>query len=84
MTILFKPRGNLEIRLNSPKGTISKLLSSRPKDMSRLISNWTFSSVHFWGESPKGEWKLDIINTGLHYVQSAGKLINYRLTFHGY
>ena len=35
------------------------LLSQRPLDRSRDgFTDWTFMSVHSWGENPRGTWKL--------------------------
>jgi len=52
-------RGDLDIFLKSPSGSISMLLSRRPNDQSKNgFSNWYFTSVHFWGENPKGRWHL--------------------------
>lgn len=83
LTLSFKPRGNLEIALYSPKGTFSRVMGSRPKDKESIYFDWTFTSVHFWGESPKGKWKLQIVNKG-ERVKINGNLIRYRLTFHGF
>lgn len=50
-------RGFMEMSLLSPSGTTSQLLSQRPND--RVLGgydDWPFMSVHFWGESPHGEW----------------------------
>ncbi|XP_072433688.1 PC3-like endoprotease variant B isoform X1 [Chiloscyllium punctatum] len=54
-------RGNLEISLTSPFGTKSMLLAVRSFDESQEgLKNWTFMSVHFWGENPNGAWILKI------------------------
>lgn len=58
-------RGDLEINLTSPAGTKSTLLEHRSHDFSRQgFVSWPFMSVHTWGESPFGEWKLEIHNEG--------------------
>ena len=60
-------RGDIEIEIRSPAGTRSTLLTKRPKDNSVLgFSNWPFMTVHFWGESPNGQWTLYINSTGRH------------------
>ncbi|XP_048388215.1 PC3-like endoprotease variant B [Stegostoma tigrinum] len=54
-------RGDLEISVISPFGTKSKLLAVRSNDNSQAgLKNWTFMSVHFWGEKPDGVWILTI------------------------
>ncbi len=52
-------RGNLEITLTSPAGTISRLAEVH-NDTNDDFANWTFSSVRHWGESPEGEWTLRV------------------------
>ncbi|ESO09142.1 hypothetical protein HELRODRAFT_74170, partial [Helobdella robusta] len=59
-------RGYLQITLESPAGTQSTLMY--PRDMDYLkgaFSNWTFMSVFYWGENPRGTWKLNVTNVGL-------------------
>ena len=35
------------------------LLSRRPLDTSVLgFRNWNLTSVHFWGENPRGQWRM--------------------------
>ena len=31
-----------------------------PDKDNKTIDNWSFLSVHFWGENPKGEWILKV------------------------
>lgn len=58
-------RGDLEIRLLSPAGTVSILLDVRPMDNSRMgFTDWPFMTVHNWGENANGVWKLVVINRG--------------------
>ena len=52
-------RGDIEIKLTSPSGTKSTLLSYRDNDTGyHYYYNWPFMSVMFWGENPTGEWNL--------------------------
>ncbi|XP_030832613.1 proprotein convertase subtilisin/kexin type 5 isoform X2 [Strongylocentrotus purpuratus] len=56
-------RGDVVVKLTSPSGTTSTLLSQRFKDRSRIgFKRWTLMSVHFWGESPIGTWRIQIGN----------------------
>jgi proprotein convertase subtilisin/kexin type 1 len=39
------------------------LLSERPSDGSKDgFINWSFMSVHSWGENPKGKWSIKILD----------------------
>ena len=53
-------RGALEIFLTSPSGLASQLLTRRPYDYDRNKLDWTFMTVHHWGENPTGEWQLRV------------------------
>ena len=65
LSLRYAPRGDLKISLTSPRGTQSFLLLPRPKDrLASSFDNWPFLSVHYWGEDPTGEWRLEIINAG--------------------
>ena len=55
-------RGDIRIKLASPSGTLSTLLSHRDNDVSSDgYIDWSFMSVMFWGEDPTGEWSLSVI-----------------------
>jgi len=65
-------RGKIEITLVSPSGMTSPLLSLRLYDSAtdgRL--SWTFMSVHFWGENPIGQWRLQFRSV---YHSAVGKI----------
>ncbi|KAM4735283.1 furin-like protease kpc-1 [Anableps anableps] len=54
-------RGDLSISLESPGGTVSLLLDTRPNDASAAgLKNWTLMTVHCWGEQPRGLWTLKV------------------------
>ncbi|KAM7382470.1 hypothetical protein PAMP_002197 [Pampus punctatissimus] len=54
-------RGDLSISLESPGGTVSLLLDTRPNDASTAgLKNWTLMTVHSWGETPRGLWTLKL------------------------
>ncbi|XP_029308100.1 proprotein convertase subtilisin/kexin type 4-like isoform X2 [Cottoperca gobio] len=54
-------RGDLSISLESPAGTVSLLLDTRPNDASTAgLKNWTLMTVHCWGEPPQGLWTLQV------------------------
>ncbi len=51
----------LQIYLTSPQGTRSQLLQKRPRDTSKDgFRDWTFLTVHSWGEMAMGQWVLEI------------------------
>lgn len=61
-SILHPHRGQVRISLESPQGTQSELLPLRPADATQDLLDWDFVSVHFFGENPRGTWKLHIIS----------------------
>ncbi|KAA0190488.1 Furin protease 1 isoforms 1/1-X/2, partial [Fasciolopsis buskii] len=61
VTVSSAQRGEIELWLTSPSGTVSKLLSKRPKDIEVAgFHAWPFMSVHYWGELANGTWKLTV------------------------
>ncbi|WAR00943.1 PCSK6-like protein [Mya arenaria] len=93
VTVKSKRRGDLVIHLTSPAGTRSTILPQRPNDSDRMkgFQDWAFLSVHFWGENPVGQWKLEIeVQKNSHgYVGSYGgaqmtnDLIDWSLILYG-
>jgi len=62
----FSRRGYLEMSSVSPSGTRSRLLYPRVIDSItgfKNFTNWTVTSLHYWGENPVGEWNIKIRNT---------------------
>lgn len=50
---------NFVLKITTTTGTLSMLLSKRHSDKSKGgFKHWPFTSVHFWGEQPKGTWIL--------------------------
>ncbi|CAH1637274.1 unnamed protein product [Spodoptera littoralis] len=75
-------RGDLRIVLTSPAGTKVTLLAPRPHDSSRTgFSSWPFMSVHMWGESPLGPWRLEVTNEGRFMGRAT--LQDWSLTLYG-
>jgi proprotein convertase subtilisin/kexin type 5 len=85
ISLKFQPRGNLRITLISPSGTASHLLMSRPRDTDEdTFDKWPFMSVHFWGEDPKGTWKIMIRNENRRRIaDQQGTLYSWSLVFYG-
>lgn len=70
ITLTSQRRGDIKIYLTSPAGTRVNLLTSRSHDVSRSgFNQWPFMSVHTWGESPHGNWQLEIHNDGSYMAQ---------------
>ena len=62
ITLNSTRRGDVTIKLTSPMGTKSLLLSSRVHDADRKdgFQRWPFMTTHTWGEDPEGEWVLEV------------------------
>ena len=63
LTVSFqhRRRGDVSIDLFSPMGTRNEMLSTRRYDDSdKGLHDWTFMTVHCWGENPKGVWTLNV------------------------
>ncbi|XP_066273640.1 PC3-like endoprotease variant B [Branchiostoma lanceolatum] len=61
MTIDHQRRGDLSVKLTSPKGTESQLMSTRSKDYSTEgFQDWAFMTVYNWGEDPSGKWMVTV------------------------
>ncbi|KAL5239580.1 hypothetical protein ACI65C_006990 [Semiaphis heraclei] len=64
VTMTYPKRGDIQITMRSPLGTECHVLENRPKDFSTNgLRRWTFSILAFWGESPKGNFVIDIFDT---------------------
>lgn len=70
--------GDLEIALISPSGTRS-VFSEYHFDTTDDL-NWTFMSVHHWGEDSNGVWKVEIRDLGLF---DSGTLESIKVRLHG-
>ena len=67
-------RGNISLTLRSPSGTFSTILPYRINDNvvvdpyaspPAAYLNWSFKSLHFWGEDPTGTWTLTVLYEGV-------------------
>ena len=91
ISLTHKKRGDLSINLYSPAGTRSEVLSLRPLDESAEGIEYTFMTVHNWGENPQGDWTLSVSDhsdkTGIYNVpgdhQKVGLLKNWSLILWG-
>jgi len=60
LNVFHQYRGDLEIKLTSPSGTVSTLATKEVADNGSDYFDWDFSSVRHWGESAQGKWVLNI------------------------
>ncbi|MHA3771369.1 S8 family serine peptidase [Verrucomicrobiota bacterium sgz303538] len=60
--ILHASRGQLEITVESPAGTISRMAPVRSRDKGDHYLGWTFMSTHHWGELASGTWKVRVVD----------------------
>lgn len=62
ITLNSTRRGDLILFLTSPMGTKSMILNRRPfdDDNKNGFVRWPFMTTQTWGESPRGEWKLEV------------------------
>ena len=65
----YTRRGDLLIKLISPQGMLSNLTHFRMMDSARGATdlNWVLMSLHYWGESATGPWKLTLENSQLRH-----------------
>ena len=59
LTVSNIPKGQLEVTLTSPSGTVSRLCEVH-NDRFNTLDNWTFMTVRHWGESSNGVWTLKV------------------------
>ncbi|XP_017958670.1 furin-like protease 1 isoform X3 [Drosophila navojoa] len=82
ITLTSQRRGDIQLYLRSPANTRVTLLTSRIHDNSRSgFNQWPFMSVHTWGESPHGNWQLEIHNEGRYMGHAL--LREWSLIFYG-
>ncbi|XP_037816403.1 furin-like protease 1 isoform X1 [Lucilia sericata] len=80
ITLTSQRRGDIQLNLISPAGTKVTLLTPRVHDTSHSgFNQWPFMSVHTWGESPHGNWQLEIHNEGRYMAQ----ITQWDLIFYG-
>lgn len=81
----FARRGDLYLELEAPTGTKSPLTRQRPSDnLTRRtnLTDWVFTTLFNWGESPVGQWKLKLENLDLQQ-QTTGTLYKWSLILYG-
>ena len=79
LTVTNVPKGQLEVTLTSPSGTISRLCETGA-DTTNKLTNWTFMTVRNWGENPTGTWTLKVAD---RKAGTTGSLTSAELTLFG-
>jgi len=73
--------GDVQMRLISPTGTVSRLMTRRAATLSTsAYTDFTAMSINHWGESPVGVWTLEISDAVPLYT---GTLNDWSLTLNG-
>ena len=77
-------RGDVTISLTSPHGTVSEILKPRPQDSYAKGINFTFMTVHNWGEDPRGVWTINVTDVApLNHRGNRGIVQLWSLTLYG-
>lgn len=82
LDISHSARGDLDISLTSPSGTVSQLAVVRG-DTDPDYENYTFSTVHNWGENSSGIWTLKVADRKSGANTRGGTLRGAELTVFG-
>ena len=70
VNLIYSRRGDLLIKITSPEGTVSNLTHYRLSDSYfkfKDLKDWTLMTLHLWGETAVGEWKLTLENSQLQH-----------------
>ncbi len=71
-------RGDLQVLLTSPGGTVSRLLDNN-NDNGDNISNWTLNTVRNWGEDSGGTWTVNVSDTSTNGIPGTLNLAQLRV-----
>ncbi|CAG5130534.1 unnamed protein product, partial [Candidula unifasciata] len=75
-------RGNIYVQITSPSGVITPLMAERKNDNSKKgFKRWPLTSVHNWGENPKGTWRVVVADRGSNGLR--GSVNNVTLILYG-
>ena len=84
MEVSHPYRGDITISLTSPHGTVSEILKARPNDAYAEGINFTFMTVHNWGEDPRGVWTINVTDVApQNHRGNRGVLQLWSLTLYG-
>jgi len=76
-------RGDITINMTSPMNTNSMLLQRRPRDDDSTVglNEWPFVSVQYWGEKPRGKWRVRVQMAGVEWQKAV--VTKWKLVIHG-
>lgn len=80
LNITHRFRGDLEIKLISPSGTVSTFATISYGDSGDNYTSWTFTSVRHWGEASNGVWTLSVQDV---YAGITGQFVSATLKTRG-
>ncbi|XP_073989026.1 neuroendocrine convertase 1-like isoform X2 [Rhodnius prolixus] len=87
LSVKYPRRGSLSVYLTSPSGTPSIMLEERFKDSATSgLRGWTMSTVHCWGENPRGIWTVTVRtreNEEEDYIAYVGEITSALVRLHG-
>ena len=81
LSVVHPNRGDLEIKLTSPSGTVSTLATPTTKDDGSDYDNWVFTSVRHWGETSIGTWTISLRDA--RKQGTVGHFVSATLKVHG-
>ncbi|MCU0499538.1 MAG: S8 family serine peptidase [Anaerolineae bacterium] len=73
-------RGDLEVTLTSPRGTVSRMIYGRTNDRNDNYVSWRMMTVRNWGERSNGTWTISVRDTARSDV---GTFVSWQLILHG-
>lgn len=83
--------GGMSIELQSPLGTTRRLMlprecrsetGAKQRCGAELNGGFRFSSAHWFGENPSGEWKLRVVDRGADLLEAS--VLNWRIVVQGF
>jgi subtilisin-like proprotein convertase family protein len=74
-------RGDLNIVLTSPLGTESVLHPGQRPESTQGVERWQLMTVRNWGESPKGDWILSVVDESAGDVSECLDVADWLVTF---
>ena len=79
----YTATGDIEVTLTSPAGTHSTLLPTRHHYFYTPYDHWPLMSLHFWGENPRGTWRLRVTNNNYRNSNKYAQVVINNVLMHG-
>jgi subtilisin-like proprotein convertase family protein len=80
LSIAHPDLSQVEVSLQSPRGTSSLLLPANSLETGALLNQWPFTSIRHWGELAGGTWQVRI--SDLRFLDT-GSVTEARLELYG-